>query len=120
MSSRTNRDISKAKQHEMSGRDFEALPRGEREKIIADIEAKTPEQHLAESRPLTRAERAQWKQYKRRGSAGRPLLGPRGVKVISLSVEQSLLQRADAFAKSHGMKRSEFFSQAILAAMTAK
>jgi metal-responsive CopG/Arc/MetJ family transcriptional regulator len=40
------------------------------------------------------------------------------VKVISLSVEKDLLDRADAYAKCHGMKRAEFFSSAVLAAMS--
>ncbi|HZK82989.1 MAG TPA: hypothetical protein VFC46_18035 [Humisphaera sp.] len=101
----------------MTGRDFDALSEAEKQRIIADIESKTPEQHVAESRPLNRRERAEWNAMKRQGSAGRPKLGPRGVKVIALSVERDLLDRADAYAKAHRLKRAEFFSEAVRGAL---
>jgi hypothetical protein len=101
----------KTQNREMTGRDFEALPESEKQKIIQEIESKTPEQRLAESRPLNKRERAD---FERRRKAGRPKFGKHGVKVIALSVERDLLARADTYAKEHGLKRAEFFTRAII------
>jgi hypothetical protein len=109
----TKKQRPRASGLEMTGRDFDALPEVEKQRIIAEIESKTPEQHVAESRPLNKRERAEWNAMKRKGSAGRPKLGPRGVKVIALSVERDLLDRADSYAQAHGLKRAELFTQAV-------
>ena len=52
---------------------FSELPDAEKDKIFAEIESKTPEQILAESRPLNRKERALWKELKKK--MGRPKVG---------------------------------------------
>jgi len=98
---------------EMTGRDFDALTGEQKQKIAEELESKTTQQHIAESRPLTARERREFEQLRRRGSAGRPKLGPQGVKVISLSVERGLLKRADAYAARLGLKRAEFISDLI-------
>ena len=99
-----------------SAHDFEALSEAQKQEFIAEVRA-------APSRPLTPAERKEWKQFmertqpaaassaKRKG--GRPKFGKHGVKVIALSVERDLLKRADAYAKEQGLKRAELFTQAI-------
>jgi hypothetical protein len=56
-----------------------------------------------QSRPLTSAEREQWKQVKRK--RGRPKIG-RGYQRVSISVEKGLLKRMTAYAKKRQMTRS--------------
>ena len=104
--------------HEMTGRDFEALLETDRQAIIAEIESKTPKQHLAESRPLNKRERAEWEKLKQ-GKVGRPKFGRNGVKVISLSLERDLLAQADAFAKQRGLKRAELVTRALRGLLAA-
>jgi uncharacterized protein (DUF4415 family) len=93
---------------------FMALPDAKKEQIWQEIDRQTPDELRARSKPLTPELRKRVAKFKRKGSAGRPKLGPRGVKVIALSVERDLLDRVDCYAKKHGMKRAEFFSQAAL------
>ena len=38
--------------------------------------------------------------------------------MISLSVEQSLLRRANAYAKEHGISRAKLFAEGLELAMT--
>jgi len=65
---------------------------------------------LSETRPMTIAERRQWNRAKRR--PGRPRRGD-GVRVISLSVEQSLLDKADLAAKRAGISRAALFEMGL-------
>ena len=104
---------SKPKQ-EMMAEDFIALRNSEKERIFAELEAESPEQRRARSRPLNTAERKQWASMKRK--VGRPRIG-KGSKAISLTVEKSLLGRATAFARKHGMKRAELFARGVKLAM---
>jgi hypothetical protein len=67
---------------------------------------------LAESRPLNAGERAQWSRIKKK-LRGRPRLGLEGVEKVSVSVEKSLLKQADAYAKSHNLKRSQMFADGL-------
>ena len=105
------RKASKSKTAEMSGRDFDALPAAEKERIFQEIERGTPEQRRAESRPLNAAERARWKRVKNK--VGRPRVG-KGVKTIALSIERGLLERADAYAGKHGISRAQVIAQGLL------
>jgi hypothetical protein len=102
---------NKSKASVRSASDFIALPDSEKERIYQELDRENPRQRLARSKPLDAATRLRWKKAVRKG--GRPKLGRDGVKVISLSVEKSLLKDADAFAKKNGLKRAEFFSQAL-------
>lgn len=95
----------------LTGKKFDAMTNQERAKLIAEIESETPEQRRARSRPLNAEERAWWKSVQRK--AGRPKLGRNGSKVVSVTVEKSLLKKADAYARAHGMKRSELFSMSL-------
>jgi len=62
------------------------------------------------SRPLTPAERKQWKRIKRK--RGRPKIG-QGFKRISVSLEQGLLRRATALAKKRRVSRSQLLAQML-------
>ena len=93
---------------------FVALSPAQQAQVIAQIEAKTPKQRLADSRPLNAAERAQWARFqaKVKRRMGRPKIG-KGSAIISLSVERDLLARADRYAKAHGLGRSELFAACV-------
>ena len=88
---------------------FIALPDSQKKRVYADIEAETPSQRLARSRPLNKSEQKQWRRFKK---MGRPRVG-KGAKTISLTVERELLQRADAYAKRHGLSRAMLIAQAL-------
>jgi len=90
--------------------DFIALPDSEKERIYNELDAETPEESLARSRPLNTRERQQWRRFK--AKMGRPKIG-RGAKTISLTVELTLLKRADAYAKRHGISRARLVAQGL-------
>ena len=94
----------------LTGEKFDAMSDAERKAVIAQIEAETPEQRQRRARPLSAREKAWWKQARKK-TAGRPRLGSAGTKIVSITVEKSLLKRIDAYAKTHGLKRSELFSR---------
>jgi hypothetical protein len=93
-----------------------AMSDAERNQFLAEIERQSPQERLAQSRPLNAKERADWNAFRkralRRRGAGRPKIG-KGSAVVSLSVEKDLLKQADAYAKAHGMKRSELLTQGL-------
>jgi hypothetical protein len=82
-----------------TGEEFDALSDLDKEKVA----------RYFERRILSTSEKAEVEQLKK---IGRPKVG-QGVRVISLSVEKSLLNRADAYAKRHGMKRAELFAKGL-------
>jgi hypothetical protein len=92
--------------------EFMALSDVDKEKVALYYEQG---RHRGETRPLNAGERAEVRREKKR--MGRPRIG-KGAKVISLSVERDLLQRADACAKSRGLKRAEFFGEALRGALS--
>ena len=96
----------------MSIRQFEDLPKSEKDRIAREIEAETPQQRLARSRPLNASERAQWRRFKKK--PGRPKMGAGSINV-SVSLEKTLLRQADRFARRHGMSRSELVTQGVKA-----
>lgn len=102
------------KKRDMTGSEFLALPDVEKNRILADIEAESPKARLARSKPLNVKERAEWRKLKKkmRRGAGRPRIGAGAMK-ISVSIERSLMHRADAYAKTHGLKRSELVATGI-------
>lgn len=101
---------------EITGRDFDALPVAEKERIYRELDQLTPAQARRAFRPMTPAER---REYSRRTSApirrkgGRPKLGKSGTSIISVSVEKSLLKAVNAYAKAAGIKRSELVTAAL-------
>src|SRR5689334_9537737 len=89
---------------------FEALPDSEKERIWQELDALTPEQLKARSRPLNAAERKLWRRFKRK--VGRPKIG-KGVKIVSIGVEKDLLKQTDALAKRRGLTRSALVAEAL-------
>ena len=75
----------------------------------------TPEEMEARSRPLNRGQRAKWERATKK-KMGRPKIGA-GSVAISPTREKGLLKRADAYAKSHGLKRAQFIAQALKTVM---
>jgi len=65
---------------------------------------------LRDTKPLTPTQRKLWNKAKRK--RGRPRVG-KGVAVISLSVERSLLRKADQLAKSEGISRAALFAKGL-------
>jgi len=65
---------------------------------------------VEQSRPLTSAERQQWRKAKRK--PGRPRLG-QGFQRISLSIEKGLLKRANSLARKRQISRSLLFAQVL-------
>ena len=70
---------------------------------------------LEDTKPLTPAMRAWWEKARR----GRPRVG-KGSKPVTITVEQSLLQEADAYARMHGIKRSELIAHGLKLAMASR
>ncbi len=60
--------------------------------------------------PPMPAQCRQWQRLKKK--MGRPQMG-KGVKVISLSIEQGLLARADAMAKRQGISRARLVARGL-------
>ena len=69
------------------------------------------------SRPLSPAEREQWKRIKRK--RGRPKKG-QGFQRVSVSIERGLLKRASALAKRRRVSRSQLFAQMLEKALSGK
>lgn len=63
-----------------------------------------------ELQPLTSTQRKVWAKARKR--MGRPRIG-KGARVISLSVEKGLLQRADAYAKRLGLTRAQLVARGL-------
>jgi hypothetical protein len=114
---------NKTHKKEMTGHDFDALSDAEKEKIFAELDAEPVEQQLARSKPLNARERAFYERFRKaqraKRKAGRPRIG-KGAKVIAVSVERGLLKRADAYARRHGLKRTELIAQALRTVMGEK
>ena len=62
-----------------------------------------------ESKPLNVAQK---KIHQQARKVGRPKVG-KGSAIVSLSVEKTLLARADAYAKRQGLGRSELFIRGL-------
>jgi hypothetical protein len=121
--SKTNKvQRRKGEEREMTIAEFIALPEAEKNRIVAEIEAQTPEEHMANSRPLNTAERARWKTFKKNAEkkrGGRPKIG-KGSQIVSLSVEKDLLDEADAYARRNGLNRSELISKSLRAVILCR
>ena len=66
-------------------------------------------------RPLTDREK---KLHAKARKRGRPRVGM-GAEKIQVSVERGLLTRSDAFARKHGMSRSEMIARGLKAILAA-
>ena len=56
----------------MTGEEFDALPDSEKERIWQEIDRMTPEELLAQSRPLTKKERARWERARKKTKRPKP------------------------------------------------
>ena len=87
----------------------------------AELRAETAkfdkEMVVTKSRPLTVEERAWWKRVRRR--PGRPRRGS-GAKVVSVSLEQELLARSDALARTLGISRALLIERGLKAVLAAE
>lgn len=68
---------------------------------------------FTKGRPLTPAEKKQHATARRRG---RPRIG-QGAEKIRVSVERGLLNQTNAFAKRHGLSRSEMIARGLRAVL---
>ena len=100
-------------ENELTGEKFDAMTDQQRAAIVAEIEAETPAQRQARSKPLNAEERAWWRRAQRKLKAGRPRFGKSGTRNVSVTLERGLLKQADAYAKKNGMKRSELFAVSV-------
>ncbi|MGH9369040.1 MAG: hypothetical protein ACRD3M_15355 [Thermoanaerobaculia bacterium] len=67
--------------------------------------------------PLTETARRRWEQARRK--PGRPRRG-KGVKVISVSVEQDLLRRSDKLAHALGVSRARLIERGLRVVLAAR
>jgi hypothetical protein len=67
-------------------------------------------------RPLNRRERQRHAKARKRG---RPQIGE-GAEKIRVSIERGLLVKSDAYARKHGMSRSELIAKGLKAIMAAR
>lgn len=63
-----------------------------------------------------KTQRARFRHWQEKARLGRPKNGE-GARVISLSVERSLLRRTDARARALGVSRARFVAEALQAAL---
>jgi hypothetical protein len=65
---------------------------------------------IDESREATPEEKSQWQRAKRK--RGRPKTG-KGVRVVSVSIETGLLERADRLAKKLKLRRTQLIARGL-------
>jgi hypothetical protein len=95
----------------LTSRKIQAMSDAERAKLIADIEAESPEDRLARSKPLNAEQPATWNRIKK-NLGGRPMIG-KGSKMVAVTIERDLLKQADAYAKKHGLKRAQLIAHGL-------
>jgi hypothetical protein len=92
---------------------FLDLTPAERKKATAEFDR----EFVADTfRPLNAKERSQWSAAKRR--PGRPKLG-KGSKVISVSIEESLLKQTDRLAKRLRISRAGLIARSLRSLLEA-
>ncbi len=107
-----------------NAREFLSLSDADRERIFQSYSREIP---FSETRAMTPDERREWKARQARLQAGhekptgkprpgRPVIG-RGTKSVLVSVERDLLKQADAYAKLHGLKRTQLVAAGLRLAM---
>ncbi|HEY4329340.1 MAG TPA: hypothetical protein VGN88_06365 [Phycisphaerae bacterium] len=87
-------------------KDYTTMTTRELAEATREFDRESP---VAPGKPLTRAQRAKFETARRRG---RPTTGE-GVQVISLSMEKSLLRKADAAAQKAGKSRAQLVADAL-------
>jgi hypothetical protein len=71
----------------------------------------------SKARPMNAAERERENRF--RAKLGRPKLG-KGARAISVTIEQGLLSRADAYAKHLGLSRAKLIARGLEQVMPRK
>lgn len=71
-------------------------------------------------KPLTASQRTKFRKAREHAKKkmGRPRVG-RGAKRITTTVERSLLERVDRYAKKHGLTRAQVIAQGIAVVIAA-
>lgn len=103
-------------------RPFQSLSPAQREAVWETFNAPVSRD---EGRPPTVQERSQFEAVRARGKAtaaklprDRPTVG-HGTKKVLIPIEQGLLADADAYAKRHGLKRTQLVAHGLRLAMAA-
>lgn len=100
----------------LTGRAIDAMTPEEHQRLMDQFESETPEQRRARYKPVSPATQARLDRFVKK--MGRPKLG-KGTRVVSVSVEIDLLERADAYARKAGLKRAELFTQGLKSVLPA-
>jgi len=88
---------------------IDKMTKKELDQLYAEAEKITFEN----TRPLTAAERRQLDRISRKEKrGGRPQVGA-GARRINVTVEQTLLGRADVYAKKHGLTRAAMVAEGL-------
>jgi alkanesulfonate monooxygenase SsuD/methylene tetrahydromethanopterin reductase-like flavin-dependent oxidoreductase (luciferase family) len=84
---------------------------------LAEITAQLNEEMVIDkSKPLGAAMKRAWERAKRK--PGRPRVG-KGARVISVSIEQTLLEKTDRLAARLGTSRGQLITAGLISVMTA-
>jgi hypothetical protein len=90
---------------------FLALSDAEKEEVWESLNREIP---FKETRPLSPEQRRQWARMKRAARGNR---SAKAAKVISVSIEGGLLERADAYARKNRLTRSQLVARGLKLAM---
>src|SRR5687767_6101274 len=86
---------------------FMALSKAEKELEVGEFD----QEFVADTfHPLTPVQKKRWQRMRKK--MGRPKIG-RGARVISITIEASLLARADAQARREKLTRAALFARAL-------
>jgi len=103
--------MTKAKRHTTP---FARMKADELQAATAEFEREMVSEEFGHLSPLARS---RWQKARRR--PGRPRQG-QGAKVISVTVEKSLLARSDALAKNMGVTRAGMIARGLKAVLAAE
>jgi hypothetical protein len=105
---RTNQNNAGKRKRRSPIEEFIALPDAEKHRVA---EGFNREYRMEETKPLSAKERQQWQRILRKDRMKQRR--PNQTMRVSVQVKPSLLSRLDAYAKSHGLSRSELFSRGV-------
>jgi hypothetical protein len=107
-----NRSIAKSAFPDFANAsEFEALSDADKEKVF---DYYTTHPKLKGLRPVDAAERKLLATERKK--IGRPIIGA-GSATVAVTIERGLLQQADAYAKAHGLKRTQLIAKGLRLAM---
>jgi hypothetical protein len=97
------------KSHKTVYERFTEMTEAQRNDAIAKYDREMPG---TPGKPLSARGKAEHAKARRRARAGRPRIG-HGAKRVLITVERGLLKRADAYAREHGLNRSELIARGL-------